>query len=44
MMVNGRPVIHIMGGQPLGARVTITGPSSANRPKVSLSRVYFVRG
>ena len=44
MMVNGRLVIHIMGGQPLGARVTITGPSSANRPKVSLSRVYFVRG
>jgi len=43
-MENGRTVIHIMGGQALGARVTITGPSSANRPEVKLSRVYFVRG
>lgn len=31
-------------GQPVSTRVTITGPSSANRTKVSLSRVYFVRG
>jgi len=44
MVDNGRTVIHIMGGQALGAKVTITGPSSNNRPKVSLSRVYFVRG
>jgi hypothetical protein len=43
-MVDGRPVIHVMGGQPLGARVTITGPATSTRPKVSLSRVYFVRG
>ena len=44
MMDHGRVVIHVMSGQPLGAKVTITGPSSANLPKVSQSRVYFVRG
>jgi hypothetical protein len=42
-MDKGRQVIHVMGGQGLGAKLTITGPSSANRPEINLSRVYFVR-
>jgi hypothetical protein len=41
---NGRTVIHVMGGQALGAKVTITGPSSGGRPKINQSHVYFVRG
>lgn len=39
----GRTYVRVSPGQPLGVRLSITGPATGNRPAIDDFEVYFVR-